>query len=177
MPRREATNGHRRRPRPDGEILCTTPEGGEQVAQDGRDLRHVVLPRSPHRPASDPMGAAQIQASEASSPASLGMVACCSQARAAPIRYSLGACFSHLTSTCGSRMTGDCHVRFCESRGVRFPPATQPVRQIGGASGPPTRAGVLQTNLPTCPSRCNHRPSRLCPGTNTVATLHGHPKG
>ena len=21
-------------------------------------------------------------------------------------------------------MTGDCHVRFCESRGVRFPPAT-----------------------------------------------------
>ena len=27
---------------------------------------------------------------------------------------------------CGSRMTGDCHVRFCESRGVRFPPATHP---------------------------------------------------
>ncbi len=22
-------------------------------------------------------------------------------------------------------MTGDCHVRFCESRGVRFPPATR----------------------------------------------------
>ena len=27
-------------------------------------------------------------------------------------------------SACGSRMTGDCHVRFCESRRVRFPPAT-----------------------------------------------------
>jgi hypothetical protein len=23
-------------------------------------------------------------------------------------------------------MTGDCHVRFCERRGVRFPPATHP---------------------------------------------------
>ena len=28
-------------------------------------------------------------------------------------------------SACKSRMTGDCHVRFCERRGVRFPPATR----------------------------------------------------
>ena len=26
-------------------------------------------------------------------------------------------------------MTGDCHVRFCESRGVRFPPATHQTRR------------------------------------------------
>jgi RNA-directed DNA polymerase len=34
--------------------------------------------------------------------------------------------------TMGSRMTGDCHVRFCERRGVRLPPATHP-----GASSVP----------------------------------------
>jgi hypothetical protein len=30
----------------------------------------------------------------------------------------------HQRPACGSRMTGDCHVRFWERRGVRFPPAT-----------------------------------------------------
>ena len=40
-------------------------------------------------------------------------------------------------------MTGDCHVRFCERRGVRFPPATRlRVRSRGwpGSSGLPIRA-------------------------------------
>jgi hypothetical protein len=32
-------------------------------------------------------------------------------------------------------MTGDCHVRFCESRGVRFPPATRQFT-ISSDSGP-----------------------------------------
>ena len=27
-------------------------------------------------------------------------------------------------------MTGDCHVRFCESRGVRFPPATHQQEEV-----------------------------------------------
>ena len=38
----------------------------------------------------------------------------------------LGPYPTHRRPTCGSRMTGDCHVRFCESRGVRLPPATYP---------------------------------------------------
>ncbi len=33
-------------------------------------------------------------------------------------------------------MTGDCHVRFCESRGVRFPPATHQ-RPVGVAACDP----------------------------------------
>jgi len=32
-----------------------------------------------------------------------------------------------ITPDCGSRMTGDCHVRFCESGRGRFPPATHQV--------------------------------------------------
>ena len=35
----------------------------------------------------------------------------------------------------GSRMTGDCHVRFCESRGVRFPPATHQARRRRQVAG------------------------------------------
>jgi len=31
----------------------------------------------------------------------------------------------------GSRMTGDCHVRFYERRGVRLPPATHPITCVG----------------------------------------------
>ncbi len=37
-------------------------------------------------------------------------------------------------------MTGDCHVRFCESRGVRFPPAT---RQKGSALSDANPDGAL----------------------------------
>ena len=37
-----------------------------------------------------------------------------------------GAFSLHTQPTCGSRMTRESHVRFCESRGVRFPPATRP---------------------------------------------------
>ena len=33
-----------------------------------------------------------------------------------------------------SRMTGDCHVRICEGRGVKFPPATRRAKQ-GTACG------------------------------------------
>ena len=36
----------------------------------------------------------------------------------------------------GSRMTGDCHVRFCERRGVRFPPATHPGESAGCSQAP-----------------------------------------
>ena len=53
-------------------------------------------------------------------------------------------------STCKSRMTGDCHVRFCERRGVRFPPATRlRVRPMGPPMEDAARA-----------RRCGHRAVR-----------------
>ena len=39
----------------------------------------------------------------------------------------LAACLPRPRSICGSRMTGDCHVRFCESGRGRLPPATHPI--------------------------------------------------
>jgi hypothetical protein len=39
----------------------------------------------------------------------------------------LARCSAHPRPDCGSRMTGDCHVRFCESGRGRFPPATHPI--------------------------------------------------
>jgi RNA-directed DNA polymerase len=52
-----------------------------------------------------------------------GMARCHTGARPSPVR-SLAPDRRH-RSACKSRMTGDCHVRFCESRGVRLPPATR----------------------------------------------------
>ncbi len=49
---------------------------------------------------------------------------------AGPVRQRRPTLFAHWhlldhpTPVCGSRMTGDCHVRFCESGRGRFPPAT-----------------------------------------------------
>ena len=43
-------------------------------------------------------------------------------------------------SACKSRMTGDCHVRFCERRGVRFPPATRLRARYVAWPGVPGRA-------------------------------------
>jgi len=36
----------------------------------------------------------------------------------------LAPCLAHSTPACGSLVRGDPHAGFCESRGVRFPPAT-----------------------------------------------------
>jgi len=48
-------------------------------------------------------------------------------------------------------MTGDCHVRFSESRGVRFPPATHHglVLPVSPSEGPPAGdlGGVLDGEL------------------------------
>ena len=41
-----------------------------------------------------------------------------------PIHTEPAPCLVHPRPACGSRMTGDCHVRFCKSRAVRFRPAT-----------------------------------------------------
>jgi putative transposase len=40
-------------------------------------------------------------------------------------------------------MTGDCHVRFCESRGVRFPPATHLSGRVPRRVDAATKAGLL----------------------------------
>ena len=55
-------------------------------------------------------------------PASEGMVGDGRSTRAGPLRPLEARATRRLGD--GSRMSGDVHVRFCESRGVRFPPAT-----------------------------------------------------
>ena len=42
-------------------------------------------------------------------------------------------------------MTGDCHVRFCESRGVRLPPATRHCPPTVTGPGPVERKTVTDT--------------------------------
>jgi len=58
-------------------------------------------------------------------------------------------------------MTGDCHVRFYESRGVRFPPATHQSQHIG------------ELALKTLPELMNYwaRDSRACHAPQTGVTL------
>jgi len=54
----------------------------------------------------------------------------------------------HPRPACGSRMTGDCHVRFCERRRARLPPAThQKARGQGVAGRQPTHPRPLHPHL------------------------------
>ena len=46
-------------------------------------------------------------------------------------------------------MTGDCHVRFCESRGVRFPPATHQDTRRSPPGSPAIPASTCTTPPPT----------------------------
>ena len=67
------------------------------------------------RTSSSDSGTAQSVHGPCSPPSNSGSRDClCTGRRASPQRPA-----------CKSRMTGDCHVRFCERRGVRFPPATR----------------------------------------------------
>jgi hypothetical protein len=57
-------------------------------------------------------------------------------------------------------MSGDVHVRFCESRGVRFPPATHLVRFATGLVGPSNAGDVVSEAVLSClgsaPSSIEH---------------------
>jgi RNA-directed DNA polymerase len=83
----------------------------------------AVLPRKAHRRASRSMGHAEIQTTTRESCQGSGLAGRGSTAPAPALR-PLASSPVHPRPARGSRMTGDCHVRFCESRGVRFPPAT-----------------------------------------------------
>ena len=50
--------------------------------------------------------------------------------------------------TCGSRITGDFHVRFYESRGVRLPPATHLICRAGLSSGHGEAAPQMASGVP-----------------------------
>ena len=83
----------------------------------------AVLPRTAHQRASRSMGHAEIQTTTRKSCQGSGLAGRGSTAPAPALR-PLAPSPAHPRPARGSRMTGDCHVRFCESRGVRFPPAT-----------------------------------------------------
>jgi group II intron reverse transcriptase/maturase len=84
----------------------------------------VVLHRTAHRPASGPMGHAEVQAIAEEIHPSVGPARRCSPAQSPTLR-SLASSSDHHQSACKSQMNREVHVRFCESRGVRFPPATR----------------------------------------------------
>ena len=83
----------------------------------------AVCHRITHRPAPCSMGYAEIQATAWQDPAGLGVAGCCSSAPTHAL-CSLAPCRPHPKLACGSPVRGDPHAGFCESRGVRFPPAT-----------------------------------------------------
>jgi group II intron reverse transcriptase/maturase len=70
-----------------------------------------------------PMGHAQIQTIPGQARPGAEGAGCCAAAPAHPVR-ALATRLDHPTPVCGSRMTGDCQVRFYESGRGRFPPAT-----------------------------------------------------
>ena len=106
----------------------------------------------------------------------VGLAGRCPPATAQALR-PLAPAPAHRRPACGSRMTGDCHVRFCESRGVRFPPATHQTpptsRELAGPPPPlpralhadlrvvdqPSRTVVLPPHHPETPSRHPHQNS------------------
>ena len=89
----------------------------------GAFYRSELYSRKAHRRASRSMGHAEIQTTARESCQGSGLAGRGSTAPAPALR-PLAPSPAHQRPACGSRMTGDCHVRFCESRGVRFPPAT-----------------------------------------------------
>src|SRR5215207_2433687 len=81
------------------------------------------------------MGHAEVQATAGQAREGQGLARRGPPASAQALR-PLASSLAYQRPVCGSRMTGDCHVRFCESRGVRFPPATHQVegKQKQGAA-------------------------------------------
>ena len=71
----------------------------------------VVFHRSAHRRTPRPMGDAEVQTITRPTHQSMEMARRCPPARATTLRPLAPRCFNP-TPNCGSRMTGDCHVRF-----------------------------------------------------------------
>ena len=92
----------------------------------------VASHRRAHRRAHRPVGNAEVQTTAREAFAGMGLAEGCSAASAPPLR-PLGPHRTCLRSACGSPVRGDPHAGFCESRGVRFPPATHlvPARPPG----------------------------------------------
>ena len=84
----------------------------------------AALPGLAHRSASRSMGQAQVQTTQVQPRPCMGLAGRRQTARAGTICALAGNAGTE-GPTCKSRMTGDCHVRFCERRGVRLPPATR----------------------------------------------------
>ena len=81
-------------------------------------------PCEAHRRTPRPMGHAEVQATTRQARRAWRGSTVSNSATADALR-PLAARRDHRKPVCGSRMTGDCHVRFCESRRGRFPPATR----------------------------------------------------
>ncbi len=131
------------RPRP------TDQPGGPRLDRLLRSLLplRALLPGTAHRSASAAMGHAEVQTPARQTSQGPSVAGHCSTATAASFR-PLAPRRTHLSPTCGSRMTGDCHVRFCERRRVRLPPAThQKSRRQDLACRPPAVPDALHTNL------------------------------
>ncbi|MHB1786899.1 MAG: group II intron maturase-specific domain-containing protein [Acidimicrobiales bacterium] len=79
--------------------------------------------RCAHRRAPRPMGHAEVQATARTYQQGMALAGCGTAATADALRPLAPPRLTD-TSDCGSRMTGDRHVRFCESGRGRFPPAT-----------------------------------------------------
>jgi len=75
------------------------------------------------RRTSRPMGDAEVQAASRTPQSRMALVGRSTAATADALRPLAPPRITD-TPNCGSRMTGDCHVRFCESGRGRFPPAT-----------------------------------------------------
>ena len=94
----------------------------------------VVLPRTAHQRAPRSVGHAEVQTTARQAVTGMGMAGSGSPAQPPTLR-PLAACPTHPGPACGSRMTGDCHVRFCESGRGRLPPATHPIGAAGNDGG------------------------------------------
>ena len=113
------------------------------------------LPSKAHRRASRRLGNAEIQTIARQASSGVGLAERCSPARTQAIRPLAPAPHHHPRPTRGSRMTGDRHVRFYESRRVRLPPATH--LTLAGIGGTLQFIGGVAstTNVPPHSIRCS----------------------
>ncbi len=109
---------------------------GERLDQLLRSLLplRVVLPCNAHQRTSRSMGDAEVQTTAGSARQGMGLARCCPTAPAGPLR-PLAYAPARQQPICGGRMTGDCHVRSCESVRVRLPSATHQIRTHGSMRG------------------------------------------
>jgi hypothetical protein len=103
-----------------GSVRGAARKGGPYRNRGVLPLR-VVLHRTAHRPAPGPMGHAEVQATAEEATTNVGPATRCSAAEPQALRSLASACI-HTQPACKSRMNREVHVRFRESRGVRFPP-------------------------------------------------------